>query len=354
MTAEELIASLPAERLSLILGQFASETVSPADAMDALNDACEEVLARKSQQLREEKQDCQIRNARRLHGLFKFIVAEPTGEAKWQELRTKNKALDRDSLVVHVWNKLDSPQYREAIEKQYHSLEYHRLWLFDWLLRRYDVRNARKIVGGKSWAAANAHLLVLAAVLAVFAVRRLRWLGAHQTQGAALLCAAVYSAALAGLAWSFKPKLPDRLEAFTAATHSLIPRLAGASVVGLLFLASSLEIVPALLGTHWLWLLGVLAASYGYLLLEMARRIHPLPRLRRLLGFGADVAATALAHSITLILLAEGVLIRMLPGGTDRHSPLSTVEAFSLVVFVFSIGLVVNVIWAEQPVTEPL
>jgi hypothetical protein len=155
---------------------------------------------------------------------------------------------------------------------------------------------------------------------------------------------------LGGLARSFRGKLSDRLEALATAVHSLIPRLAGAGAVGLVILASSQELLSAVLLTQPWWLIGLLLAGYGYLLLEMARRVHPLPRLRRLALHAFDISTTALAHSLTLVLLAEGVLRKALGG----RAVFGWSEAASAVVFVFSIGLVVNLIWAEQPVTEPL
>ncbi len=135
------------------------------------------------------------------------------------------------------------------------------------------------------------------------------------------------------------------------ATHSLIPRLAGAGAVGLVILASSQDLLNVVVTTQPWWLIGLLLTGYSYLLLEMARRVHPLPLLRRLALHALDIAATALSHSMALALLAEGALRRVLDGTGGSYG---WSAAASVVVFVFSIGLVVNLIWAEQPVTEPL
>jgi hypothetical protein len=291
----------------------------------------------------------------RRYALFKLLVQEKEGRLRWQALKEHEpgKFWDTDSQVVDLWKKVEADCPEKDLAAGHWSVIYHRVWLFEWLLRRYDVRRARSVVGGGRWAA-NAHLFVLAAVVAVFVVRCVGWFGAYQTQWAALLTAVAYAAALAGLTKVFHNRLPDRLEALAVATHSLIPRLAGAGAVGLLFVASSEELLPVILSTKWWWLLGLLAASYGYLLLEMARRIHPLPRLPRLLLHGADLAATGLTHSLALTLLAEGALRKVLAGNGGSYPPLGWRESVSVVVFVFSIGLVVNLIWAEQPVTEPL
>lgn len=288
----------------------------------------------------------------RLYSRFKFLVHDKKGRALWQALHADAPGLDRNDLVLRVWNEL-ATTHPEAITEQYHSLAYHRHWLFEWLLRRYDVRRSREVVAGGSWQH-NAHLLLLAAVAGAFALRRLEGLGSQQTLGALLLCGAAYVVVLAWLTHTFHPRLSDRLEALTLATHSLVPRLAGASAVGLVILTSSQELLKVVVATNWWWLPCLLLAGYGYLLLEMARRVHPLPRLRRLALHGFDVAATALAHSMTLTLLAEGALRKVLLNDGGSYGPLTWCQSLSVVVFVFTIGLVVNLIWTEQPVTEPL
>lgn len=298
-----------------------------------------------------EKALAAVSDPAQLYGLFRFLVDDRKGRNKWQALRSE-KQLDRDALVVSAWKELEK---KPAIEAQYHSLEYHRLWLFDWLLRRYDIRRARSVVGGGKWWVQNAHFFLLGAVVAVFVLRRWEWLGSRQTFWSLILCGTAYAAVLVLLARSFRARLSDSLEAFAVATHSLIPRLAGAGAVGLVILASSQELLNVVVDAKPGWLIALLFAGYGYLLLEMARRIHPLPRARRLALHGFDVATTALAHSMTLALLAEGGLRKVLansPGATA--DPLDWSQSLSVVVFVFSIGLVVNLIWAEQPVTEPL
>jgi hypothetical protein len=286
----------------------------------------------------------------RLYALLRFIVNDRQGRNMWQALRSE-KELDRDKLVVFVWEEVEK---RPEIEEKYHSFEYHRLWLFEWFLRRYDIRRAREVVGGGASWAQRAHFVLLLAVLATFVLRLSVWRTSHQTHWALLFCGFAYSMVLIALARSFRDKLPDKLEAFAVATHSLIPRLAGAGAVGLVILAASQELLKVVINTNWWWLVALLLAGYGYLLLEMARRIHPMPRWARLRPHGFDVACTALAHSTTLALLAEGALRKVLSNDGRSHPPLEWSQLLSIAVFVFTIGLVVNLIWAEQPVTEPL
>ncbi len=309
----------------------------------------------------------------RRYALLKLLVQE-NGGLRWQALKEwslkerTEKARDRkepslwdaDAQVLKLWQELEGDFVREGsaeiseLARHRWSVVYHRHWLFDWFLSRYDIRRARQVLGGGAWSR-NAHALLAAAILVVLFFHlagRLEPLPALSSVSLSLL---IYSLVVAALGAGFRARVSDWPEAIALALHSLIPRLAGAGAVGLVILASSQELLRAVVETGWWWLVGLLLAGYGYLLLEMARRVYPSPPLPRLLCHGADIAATALAHSMTLALLAEGGLRRVLknePG--EIADPFSCWELFSVVVFVFTIGLVVNLIWAEQPVTEPL
>lgn len=290
-----------------------------------------------------------------LYCLFKALVDNRKGRASWQALRSAKHNVDRDALVLSSWQHLEA-QHGEVIKKEYHSLEYHRHFLFDWFLDRYDVRRARQAVGGGK-VASNVHLLLALAVLALFLLRRSGLFEPRPTVWSVVLSVVIYSVAVASLAVPFRERLSkDSSEALILALHSLVPRLAGAGAVGLVILASSQELLRVVVATKPWWLIGLFLAGYCYLLLEMARRIHPLPRRRRLALLAFDISMIALSHSAALAMIAEGGLRRVLANTEAGESfRLFTLgESANVVFFVFTIGLVVNLIWAEQPVTEPL
>ncbi len=288
-------------------------------------------------------------DTKRLYAIFSFLLDDDN----WLALKKSQKKLDRHALATRLWQHLESGDHRALIEQTYQSLEYHRRLLFDWLLGRYDLRRARRAVGKAGWAP-SAHLFLCTAMLAAFALHHANALSRHPTLWAVVLCVAVYGFVTAALTADFRAKLGSVPEALAVALHSLVPRLAGAGAVGLVILASSEELLRVVVGTRPSWLLGLLLAGYAYLLLEMARRIHPFPPPRRLLLLGLDVAATALAHALALALLAEGSLRKVLAGGEGSHGPFTCWQSAAVAVFIFTIGLVVNLIWAEKPVTEPL
>jgi hypothetical protein len=168
-----------------------------------------------------------------------------------------------------------------------------------------------------------------------------------------VLVVGIYLTILLAQVTSFRPDAMRAAERWVLAGQSLVPRLAAASVVGLVILASSEELLGFVVGGASMWRAALLlTASLGYLLLEMARRIHPLPRARRLLRLGFDVSSTALAHAVAIAVCAERALRSILD--PQRVEVLSAWQLLNVAAFLLAIGLIVDLIWAEEPVTQPL
>jgi hypothetical protein len=287
------------------------------------------------------------------YALFKLLTSKKAGPLRWRALREAGERWEPGERIAQLWSELE-----EAPDEDFNSIHwskiYHRDWLFHWFLSRYDLRAARRVLGGGTMAA-WAHVTLLVGVVLVFSSRRLDLLGAGGTLYSMALLAVLYLVIALGLAKSFHPRLTSRLDAFVLALQSLVPRLAGASAVGVLLLASSQELLQVVVGLAlwWLWLPLLVVGGWAYCLLEMSRHVQPLPPPGRLALQGVDVTVTALGHSFALALLGEGALVKVLRNGA-AGPPLGWSQSLSVVVFVFVIGLIVNLIWAEQPVTEPL
>lgn len=292
-----------------------------------------------------------------IYGLFKLLSDAKGVQARWETLRENTRDLDRDEIVLRLWQILDQHHGAE-VENRVGSRAHLRMWLFEWFSsRRYDLRRARRALGAGAslcWT----HVFLALCVFGVLTLRREGYLSAGVSQLSTLGVGIAYAVAIVAQAACFRTGLTRGADAVIAAVQSLVPRLAGASAVGLVVLASSEELLNFVAGIgkrpFWpLWLAGLLLGGYGYLLLEMGRRVQPLPRLRRLAFHGFDIMITALIHSVALALVAEGSLVRILhaPNGGP---PFTWSQSLSVVVFIVTIGLIINLIWAEKPMTEPL
>ncbi|MCB9834050.1 MAG: hypothetical protein H6807_16435 [Planctomycetes bacterium] len=223
-----------------------------------------------------------------------------------------------------------------------------RRWFFDYFIRRYDIVRARKVLlledgcpkeGGRgrpNSARLGAWIPAFAFVVACAAVSASRG-GLLPTAWAVL---GAYSLIVVGSFWfGTGHRWPD----WAIAMHALVPRLAGTSLVGALFFSSAGDLharVTSLSDGQALIFEAVLAlAALGYLLLEMERRLVPAPSFKALLDRGLDILLLAATHAL---------LITSLMFGSDGSG------LYALVAAVFGVGLVMNIILAEDSVTTPL
>lgn len=295
------------------------------------------------------------------YGLLKLLSDDRRSRAIWAALVEQGRtAPERPRAVLGLWRLFETREGGHDYLKQWHrSLAYHRRYFFDWFLTRYELARARAVLAkcGSSLVG-RIHFLLLGAML-LLAGASTSWpvlappfLGDWRSRVSLLAVAAVYALAAGAQVLCFHGSPLTRTERWIRAGQSLVPRLGAASVVGLVILASSEELFGFVLwGASW-WRTGVLlAASFVYLLLEMSHRIQPLPGPRRLVRLSLDVLATALAHGLAIGLCAERAL-RSIPATVPP--PLNFLQLVNVAAFLLAIGLIVNLIWAEEPVTQPL
>jgi hypothetical protein len=305
--------------------------------------------------------------SRWLYQLWNFLLKrrDLAGQAVWERLIEEKPELSRDEVIMRLWRRIRHTNCTaEAtacyLSKHQSSVRYHEILVFDWLLARYDLPQARLVwvpeptIPARRVAASLSWALLMAMIAA--ATLGLGWLSESQDWFIvrAVAVAAAYAVPLIVLWRICKVPISPR---DVSAVQTFVPRLAATSAVGLFVLASSDEMTTRLLSLadgHW-WRLpliagAVFALAFGYLLLEMARRIQPTPRLGELASRGGHLMALGVAHATALVTLGWPML-------TQRGAPLprpGLEAAACLVTFVFAIGLVLNVIWAEEPVTHPL
>lgn len=361
--ANQVAAGLPAKKIAELLVRL--ESGKPPAFGDAVVEAFTSVPKTEEAQAVDERAGDRPRDEKpnlapkAVYGLLRFLTDESESRGKWQEISelatAENRtALDRDASTWRLWGWLEDRGKSYVTSRS--TLLFHRHRIFDWFLGRYDLRRARALFADGR-AVRNAHWLLLGGLLLAAFAEVTRWGGDAAGPGpilarpAVLAVTVTYLVVTSWLAHRFRQQEAGRIEAITLAGQSLIPRLAGASAAGVVILASSEELARFVIAGAGPWRLALLVgASLLYLLLEMSRRIHPVPRLGRLLLHGLDVSATAFAHSLALALVTGPGLVLI----AETGQPLTGLSLLNLAAVLFAIGLVVNLIWAEQPITQPL
>lgn len=282
------------------------------------------------------------------YALLRFAVNDESTRVFTSARENKALALDRDRFVVDLWHTIARDD-RDALLKRFHSMRYHRRRLFDWLVDRYALTCARDILGLRSW---PAWLPLGGALVALF----FNWrdtVAERRVAGLWSLAVGYLAATVIAIVWRKRNSPAGLGEAAFFFLQSLIPRLLGTAAAGALLLltgSSLLEwIVAARPEISLLGSLAVFGAASAYLLLEMLNRLEPAPKWTAVAGRLAEVVALAMTHSTLLTLLLW-----------PAFSKLSNVcnagfhQLVSVIVALFATGLVLNVIWAEEPITHPL
>ncbi len=270
-----------------------------------------------------------------LYQYLRRLVDDSRSGAIWNTIDK-----DRDSEVERLWRHL-ADGHGSYIEQYHGSLAYHRQRLFAWFLDRYELARARRILKDKApWP--NWGLPYLPVVTAVIGI-----LAASHGWHLRLCVPLAASGYLLAIGWWWASVGRSSTMEFV---KSLIPRLAGTAAAGAGLLLTSGELL-VFIATRMTWpsSLLLLGLATTYLMLEIEHRVQPRPSLKALALKTFNLVLLALAHSSVIVLLILPVLRHLVPGAALGWQSLL---AFTTVVF--AAGLVLNVIWAEEPVTRPL
>lgn len=283
--------------------------------------------------------------------LLKYLTQDDS-RSKWQAITSKDPKIDRDACIQGLWELIqDDPR----LEELHNSAEYHRWVLFHWFLERYDPGRARAVWMPPTRPSATARLvrhihfplfLVMVALAVVMTQTALGW------QPVAWAVPVVWGGAVF-LQWWFFRKAGPRMAPFIAAS-SLIPRLGGTVLVGFLFLLSNQPVSRHVLGpdSHRTVACVALVFSTIYLMLEISRRVHPSLRFAVLLERAFVIVSTGASYALALA-IAGLPAIRLAAQETNPR-PAGLAQVVLIASIILTIGLVVNVIWSEDPVTKAL
>ena len=306
---------------------------------------------------------------------------------KWSELYLRG--VDRERAAMFLCDRvLDNPMGK-------HEARLFRDNLTKWLLKRYDLIGTRLLIGRTSlldsseaqldpglelwWKWSNVVLAVLAA-FALFYVWP--WWAMP----------VVYLIFLGTLAGSFRPLRSGRPEnassvrvppapdeerrarpfragaglALGVAFKTLIPRLGVLAMIGGLFLLTQGNLMksalPILSGGAGFALSLVMVGGTGvYFIYEMSERLFPSPPAWCLADRATQVLSIALAHSFAVIAVLRPFLETLFREGLPGKAPLlasgqhlSFEHTCVLASIVLAVGMITNLLLAEEPVTKPL
>lgn len=269
--------------------------------------------------------------------LMRFLVDEQRSRVKVQALADPRNGFDLDESVLQLWLKLNS--VNDWVTQEHKSKTYHERRLVAWFLDRYALSQARRVYTQSIALYEGLQFVPLAgtsvALFLILSRDRIGW------SFAAVLIA--YAAAI--LVW--------KVSGYSALdfVQSLVPRLAGTAAAGAALLLSAAELLKFLhKGMSVYASLALLAFAALYLVLEIEQRVRPRLRRRELTNRVVNVVVLALSHAAAIV-IALLPAIRFVRGGSESFSWVQLVAVTSA---VFTGGLVLNVIWAEEPVTRPL
>lgn len=291
---------------------------------------------------------------------------DPMSRAMWQGLRDRkgSPGKSRDAHMLELWRKLrelsPNPKNNRAevvpgsnfLDEEKHSRRYHEDLMFGWFLARYDIYRALQCFRAElSWLRRLIVGWMGAFIFAAVLVGLVFWLFAQLPAGATwpwrlASVVAMYGIYVGALMWGGSLR-------WAPAVQALIPRLMGTAAVGFLFLLNTEApfrewLVPE--SGKWYGPALLFVAAWLYLVLEIVRRVDPDPTLWERASRSSRVLLMGAAHSSALFV----VLGPELPLRNAAAQRLGAFEVAGLVLFVLAVGLVLNVIWAEEPVTEPL
>ena len=272
-----------------------------------------------------------------------------------ENLEKTEKLSDRDGYVAEFFNVCQKDEYLKEYSKRFWSnWSYYQNHFFYWFLNRYNLPFA---IGTFSGSRLLQWLPVYGSIVATALVWFFIYFSWFNPRPFANL-AYVLFVMLIGYAWGLA-----RLQALPGfkLLHAMVPRLAGTTAIGYLYLLSVPQFLAYLcrqgadVGLQWGTGAVILLLVFVFTCIQIQKRVKPDLTLPRLGGRAFQMIVIAMAYSSTGLCLTRGFLFQnALPtGGFDDLGPGAS-QLFLVAVISLAIGVVLQLVWEEKPVTEPL
>jgi len=259
----------------------------------------------------------------------------------------------RDEYVSKLWqtmNDSNHPNHRAKtqVSDELTSWSYYERHFFNWFLSRYNVVDARRVFN-QSWISRYVHLpvslLTLGAAIGFF--------GFGCQSGCEWMVAALASMlvfVLGNLAAWIEPSYY---------LQSLMPRMAVTTGLGYLFLFSGSGLVAAIYKNSLPWQ-GQMAITIGlvlvvsiYMVQVIQRRVVPRLNFWHAGGRALHLLCLGIAYSAIGLLVSAPILFSPLFDETFTNAPTWGALVITAAI-ALAIGVALQLVWDDKPVTEPL
>ena len=261
---------------------------------------------------------------------------------------------DRDAYIIQLWHTINNKntnnrQARVQFEKRYAPWNYYTRHFFNWFLKRYNVVDARQVFT-QSLLSRYVHIPLSLLIIALVGL----FLGDIWPPGQNWLITGIsllLGFVVGNVAARMKPAY---------FLQSLIPRFAATIAVGYLFLFSASGLVAVLYESRLdFWLqaaicLVIILAVGIYMVQVIHRQVQPRLSLWRAVQRSLHLLLTGVAHSaiglwVSAPLLYSGTFLNQSAPSEPTAGTLLLTATIAL-----AIGVVLQMVWEDKPVTEPL
>lgn len=233
-----------------------------------------------------------------------------------------------------------------------YSWEYYKHYFFTWFLRRYEITYALRVFGAKHgcFPIALGIFNILLAVLGAVAIKYTDWM-TTPTMSVGLPAAAL----ILNLVVTRFCK-PEGMP-FGLALQTLIPRMAVSVAAGYFGLISATRLHETILLNQNSKLffiilnLALLTAICGYVSLEIARRVNPTPKPKRIFKLMSYFMTISLGYAAISIFPAASIIIKHMPA---QFQLIHFLKGATLALTALGLGVVLQLVWSDMAVTEPL
>lgn len=284
------------------------------------------------------------------YGILSILVDQKLSRPYWRRLAMVAPSIDKDEAVFALWRHLRGKlEGDNQLQRLVGPIEEHDRILCQWFLRRYDLTHARRIYRD-SWLIGRIELVLLALLLIIVLGGTYGLTGSGMRVGWQF--SLLPSLAYLFVAWALYHGMKGSL---FPTVQGLVPRLAGACAVGGLGFLTAQGFRFFLLDSGIKAAFASAALAALYLLIEVERKMYPHPRLGVLVGRAGSALAIGVCHAVAISIMMLPILQALIGpehGGLPSR-PLA-VQLANAAGFILLVGIILNIMWAEEPLTEPL